>query len=285
MDRISLDQHQREDHSVAVADLHKLAHLLNRANLSMILIGARKDNELRRNQFRVVSAHLLSALGTLHAILRLTEQLSLNVREAIALSRVYYERCLVAAFTALDEGQRAERATQYSIFKAFYSQTKVQKAGLHLLRVDRHPRISRRHPKVQEAIKAFSGKRSDRCFDESRGDMIAEVTNRDGSAGLFFGGVEGMIFDLSSEIIHGSLYSYEDFNGTFVQPASVSDHLMSHFESVLFSTCLSSAAVARVLAKTLAQFPELEAVDKQAFSALKQFVPEDMQRQLPDYFS
>jgi hypothetical protein len=115
--------------------------------------------------------------------------------------------------------------------------------------------------------------------------MIEAVTKTDSSAGLFFSGVEGMVYDLSSEIIHGSLYGYEDFNGILAQETHASDHLMSHFETVLFSACLSSAALARLLATSMAPIPEMEAVEKQAFWALRQFVPDEMQRELPNYFS
>lgn len=285
MDRIRLDQYEKDEHSVAVGELHNLAYSLNQANVLMILKGASLKENLRKNQYRVVSAQLISSIGTLHAILRLTETLSLNVREAIALSRVYYETCLVAAFTALDNGCRAERAAHYSIYKAFHSQTKVQKAGLQLLKVDRSPRIPRNDAQVQAALQMFSDKRSDRCFDENRAEMIAEIAKHDVSAGLFFSGVEGMIFDLSSEIIHGSLYGYEDFNGIFVQPKHAADHFMSHFESVLFSVCLSSAAIARVLTGGMAPTPEMEGVEKLAFSALRQFIPDELRQQLPKYFS
>lgn len=285
MDKIRLDQYEKDEHSVAVSDLHNLAYSLNQANVSMILMGASLKEDLRKNQFRVVSAQLISAIGTLHAILRLTEKLSLNVREAIALSRVYYETCLVATFTALDSGDRAERAAHYSAYKAFHSQTKVQKAGLQLLKVDRHPRIPRKDAQVQAALEMFSDKRTDRCFNESRADMIAEISENDAGAGLFFSGVEGMIFDLSSEIIHGSLYGYEDFNGIFARPIDAADHLMSHFESVMFSVCFSSAALARVLNGGMARTPEIARIEKQAFSALKQFIPDELQEQLPKYFS
>ena len=80
----------------------------------MILMGASSKEDLRRNQYRVVSSQLTSAIGTLHAILLLKERLSLNVREAIALSRVYYETCLVATFTALDGGHRADQCRRHN---------------------------------------------------------------------------------------------------------------------------------------------------------------------------
>lgn len=284
MDRIKLDQHQKPEHTLAISELQKLAYRLNQANVSMILMGSVEQNFSRKNQYRVITAQLLSAIGTLHAILRLTEALSLNVREAIALSRIFYETCLVATFTAIDKGHRAERATNYSIYKTFRSQTKAQRAGLHLLRIERHPKIPRRDSTVQAAIKMFENQRNGPCFSESREQMIEEISIVDSVAGLHFGGVEGMIFELSSEIIHGSLYGYEDFNNTSSQPGSAADHFMSHFESVHFSICLSSIAISRVLRKELAPTPQMQRVEKDAFSALKQFVPDETRKDLPEFF-
>ena len=52
-----------------------------------------------------------------------------------------------------------------------------------------------------------------------------------------------------------------------------------------FSVCFSSAALARVLNGGMAPTLEIARVEKQAFSALKQFIPDELREQLPKYFS
>lgn len=278
---LRLDQYETGEHQAAFAELQRFSAELNRASVSLILASTEQENERARTQYRVVSAQLLSAVNTLASILVLSKSLSLHLKDSIALARVFYETCLSAAFTALDDGDRAKRAQLYSVYKTFRGQTDVQSAGLHLLKVERGTRLKRDDPIVKEALDLFQNGSSPRpCFYESRSEMMNEITEVDSTSGLYFGGVEGMIFDLSSEIIHGSYFGFELFNGLYNREIKTVENFQRHFESVAFSIWLSAAALTRVLSKKLAPTGEMQQIESLALHGLLPFLPDEVSSKL-----
>jgi hypothetical protein len=276
-DKLRVDQHETEEHRATFDELERFSVELNRASVSLILASMEHKSEKKRSQYRVVSAQLLSAINSMASILELSKTLSLHLKDSIALARIYYETCLSAAFIALDDGERAERAELYSVYKTFRSQTEVQKAGLHMLKVDRKPRLRRDDPRVKEALNMFSnGKSSRSCFPETREDMMKAITLEDSTSGLYFGGIEGMIFDVSSEIIHGSYHGYALFHGLQNSHEKVVENLQAHFESVAFSIWLSSAGLARILSKKMAPTTEMKRIESLALTGLLPFLPDDV---------
>lgn len=281
-DRVTVEQHHTPEHTAADEALHRLAFVLNRAALLFVLFSREPVGDPPQTQLRVIGSHLISGVNTLASILRLTDALSLHVKDAVALARVYYETCLVGAFTALDRGERAKRAELYSVYRTFHDQTKFEQVGTVQVKLERRPRMSRQDERVKAALAMFGKGGKGRCFGESREEMLAAVTERDARGGLLLGSVEGMIRLIISEIIHGSLHGHELFHRLKHPGPDQVANLMAHYETVLFSICLSSAGLARVLRLHLAPSDLLAEVEKTAVSAPLPFVSQSTSESLRD---
>ena len=153
--KVFVEEFETQEHAVAHAALQELSLRLHRANVALILKGAGEATDAHKGMARVAAAHLLSGVNTLVSILSLTEKLSLKVKEAIALSRVFYETSLVAAFTCAGGPERANRAELYSVYKMFRNQTQAHTAGNWVLRVSRRGRLSRKDPRVVAALEMW----------------------------------------------------------------------------------------------------------------------------------
>lgn len=279
--QVFVEQFETPKHSREHESLQALSLSLHRANIALILVGAEEVSEEQKQLVRVASAHVLSGVNTLVSILSLTEKLSLKVKEAVALTRVLYETSLVAAFTCVGGPERARRAELYSIYKTFRNQTKAQQAGSLVLRVSRVPRLSRKDPQVVAALEMFGGSSGIRpCFVESRSDMLEQVATFDPRAGLFFGGVEGMIHDVSSEIIHGSFHGYALFDSLHNGKREMIENLSAHHEMVFFAVNLSIAALSRVLGSIFDTQESMKDIEHSCVSSFMPYVPDDMAAQL-----
>ncbi|MEB8387789.1 hypothetical protein OO012_11150 [Rhodobacteraceae bacterium KMM 6894] len=276
-EKVFVEEFETPKHAEEHAALQGLALQFHRANVTLILLGASEADQERKQLVRVASTHLLSAVNTLVSILSLTEKLSLKVKEAIALSRVFYETSLIAAFTCVGGPDRARRAELYSVYKMFRNQTQAHQAGGVLLRISRSPRLSRKDPLVVASLEMFGGSSGVRpCFTESRAEMLEHITKFDSRAGLLFGGVEGMIHDVSSEIIHGSYHGYALFTSLHNGKREQAENLSAHHEMIFFTVSLSIAALSRVFAKTFDVAGPMGDLERSCISALLTFVPEDM---------
>jgi len=279
--QVFLEEFETPKHAEEHAALKEISLKLHRANVALILMGATETDSEQKQLVRVASTHLLSGVNTLVSILSLTEKLSLKVKEAIALSRVFYETSLVAAFTCVGGPALARRAELYSVYKAFRNQTQVQQAGGFVFRISNGARLSRKDPQVVAALKEFGGSSGIRpCFKERRSDMLEQVTAFDTRAGLLFGGVEGMIHDVSSEIIHGSHHGYALFSSLHNGKREMVENLSAHHEMVLFAVSLSVAGLSRVLGGTFDFGEVMGDLETSCISTLMPYVPEDMAAQL-----
>ena len=110
--------------------------------------------------------------------------------------------------------------------------------------------------------------------------MISDIGSKSATAGLLFAGVEGMIHDISSEIIHGSYYGYEQFNGPNLDHEDEVKNLMAKYEAIFFSICLSTAAFAKVLQATLISSEFVADLEKTCMDALLPFAPKEMREEL-----
>lgn len=279
--RMFVEEYETSRHAEEHATLHELALSLHRGHLALILSGTLEASEERKQMMRVASAHLLSGINTLVSILSLTEKLSLKVKEAIALSRVFYETALVAAFTCVGGPERARRAELYSVYKAFRNQTQAHQAGGFVLRVSRADRLSRKDPQVVAALEMFGGSSRIRpCFEENREEMTESVTSFDARAGLLFRGVEGMIHEVSSEIIHGSFHGYTLFDSLHNGKIEMEENLSAHHEMVFFAVSLSISALSRVIGRTFDMEDTMGELEHSCISSLLPYVPDDMAAQL-----
>ncbi|KIC12886.1 hypothetical protein RA19_00320 [Leisingera sp. ANG-M1] len=276
-----MEEFETPKHAEEHAALQKLALSLHRANVELIVCGATEVTEEQKQVVRVASTHLLSGVNSLVSILSLTEKLSLKLKEGIALSRVFYETLLVAAFTCVGGPERAKKAELYSVYKTFRTQTQAHEAGGIVLRVSREPRLSRKDPQVAAALEMFGGSSNIRpCFVESRAEMLEEVTSFDARAGLFFGGVEGMIHDVSSEIIHGSFHGFALFNSLQNGKRETVENLSAHHEALFFAVSMTIAALSRVLGRSFELGDTMDDLEHTCIFSLLPYVPDDMEAQL-----
>ena len=110
--------------------------------------------------------------------------------------------------------------------------------------------------------------------------MLDHVAAFDAIAGLFFGGVEGMIHDVSSEIIHGSFHGYALFDSIHNGKREMTENFSAHHEMIFFSINLSIAALSRVLGKTFDLHDSMKDIEHSCVSSFIPYVPDDMAAQL-----
>lgn len=284
--RVFAEEYETQKHAEEHAALQELSLSLQRANVALMLLGATEVSADRKQLARVCSGQLLSATNTLASILSLTEKLSPKVKEAIALSRIFYETLLVASFTCSGGYERARRAELYSIYRIFRSQTKVQNASGFTLKVSRTARLSRKDPQVCAALETFGGKPGIRpCFTETRAEMLTQLAAADATVGLYFGGVEGMIHDFSSEIIHGSFHGHVLFDSVQTGKDETIDNLSAHHEMVMFAVSLSVAATSRVIGKSFEMESVTGKLERSCITSLLPYVPDEMACQLREVYS
>lgn len=274
MSKIRFDTFTNSDHRRDHSALNDLAIKLNRASLLISLYGFKHAVDEKKMQHRVVGSHVLSAINSIASILSLTERLSVQVREAVLLSRGVYETLLVGAFCSIDGGARANRAMLHSIYKTVRSQTQHAALGPVQVKVSRTPRIDRSHPKAIEAMKLFGGSSNIRpCFPENRAEMISAVADKDKSAAVLFSGVEAMIYDLGSEIAHGSYYAWDAFNA----PAKGQlERLQAHYQTAHYTVFLSTAAFCRSIGASMMPSSFFRDIENFAIDILKVHVQKEL---------
>lgn len=272
-DKIGFDTFTNSDHLRDHSALNELALKLGRASVLISLYGFRHTCDERKKQHRVVGSHVLSAINSISSILTLTEKLSVQVREAVLLSRGVYETMLVGAFCSIDNGAHANRAILHSIYKTVRSQTQHAIFGPVQVKVSRTPRIDRNHPKIIEAMKLFGGSSHMRpCFPQTRADMISAIAGKDETAGILFSGAEAMIYDLGSEIVHGSYYAWDTFNASHQGQL---ERLQGHYRTAHYAVFLSTAALCRSIRAHMIPSDFFEDLEQFAIDTLEVYAPDE----------
>ncbi|WP_417427645.1 hypothetical protein [Kiloniella sp.] len=99
--------------------------------------------------------------------------------------------------------------------------------------------------------------------------MIIDLNSKTPTAGVMFSGVEGVIYDISSEIVHGSYYSYDLFNKIQNCGMDQKDNIIAHYDSVYISICCSVAGFCRVMNETICPTDQIKALSEFALDAVK----------------
>ncbi|MEM5502132.1 hypothetical protein WNY59_11070 [Ahrensia kielensis] len=99
--------------------------------------------------------------------------------------------------------------------------------------------------------------------------MIIDLNSKAPTAGIMFSGVEGVIYDISSEIIHGSYYSFDLFNKIQNGGTDHKDNIIAHYDSVYISICCSIAGFCSVINETICPADQIKALSELALDAVK----------------
>lgn len=218
---------------------------MNSLELRLIAEHHAGRHQTREQQLKVVCAGLISATATLNSISNLLRGPTNQVRDALILARSFYEMGVNIAFLSGDLGERSKRAEQYAVMKAFQSQKVFRRLGMSSAVFDSDRGLARSDPIVKEALDAFSGSGGSARkagYRESRNEMLETICDETPIAGVFLVSVEQQIYELTSELAHGSffgflkVYSGGDFGNV--------DGIAGNAELVQFAAILSSAAMA-----------------------------------------
>lgn len=228
-----------------VAQCEKLTQLLNRLESRLIAEHHARRHQTREQQLKVVSAGLISASATLNSISNLLRGPPNQVRDALILARSFYEIGVNIAFLSGDLGERSKRAEQYAVMKAFQSQKVFRRLGMSSAVFDNDRGLARSDPFVKEALDAIKGSGGNARkagYRKSRSEMLETICEEIPIAGIFLVSVEQQIYELTSELAHGSFFGFLEVysGGDF---GSV-EGLAVNAELVQFAAILSSAAMA-----------------------------------------
>ncbi|WP_132996887.1 hypothetical protein [Sulfitobacter pontiacus] len=251
--------------------------LLNRMNTELMVLS-KQEALFTDAQYRVATALLLSTCTTGANISQLVEKLSVCSKDALPLARSFYESCLQACLVLSDSGEFAERAELYSIYKTFSNQTQHYKLGDKKGTIALGIRLDRKQEIVAKAVELFSptrGKKAKSCFNLSRREMIDTIKSRSPYSAICFQGVEGMNFDLASEISHGSYYAFQVAAGHF--PSSVENHEIVQDDFAFRATstvALCSDAVARLILSIKDDLEEAKVLSQACNVYFQEEIPE-----------
>lgn len=215
MKNILVDTFDTEENQRRTEYRDTILSMLNTMNVNFIMLrSSRKteETEFLKNQRRVASGHVLSAIATGKTISKLLNPLSICSKDALPLARTFYECMLNASFVLTDDGLRANRASQYTTYKLFRKQNQYFNLGGSKGVVKHNLGLNRENPRVEEALSVFGKKVGGGlrpCFTEDRSEKINLIRKVSKSAAVQFEGVENMSWDLASEIAHGSHFSFE----------------------------------------------------------------------------
>jgi hypothetical protein len=227
------------------ADCENLMQLLNGLRLRLIAEHHAGRHQTREQQLKVVSAGLISASTTLNSISTLLGRPVNHDRDALILARSFYEMGVNIAFLSGDLGERSYRAEQYAVMKVFQSQKVFRRLGMSSVVFDNDRGLARSDPFVKDALDAFKGSGGSAQktgYQESRNEMLETICDEIPIAGIFLVSVEQQIYELTSELAHGSFFGFlEVYSGGDFGNVEVSE---GNAELVHFAAVLSSAAMA-----------------------------------------
>ncbi|WP_178390499.1 DUF5677 domain-containing protein [Rhodovulum sulfidophilum] len=233
------------------ADCENLAQLLNGLRLRLIAEHHARRHQSREQQLKVVSACLISAFTTLNSISSLLRGTSNQVRDALILARSFYEVGVNISFLSGDLGERSKRAEQYAVVRVFKSQKVFRRLGMSSVVFDNDRGLARSDPAVKEALDAFKstgGNAHKAGYRESRSEMLETICNEIPIAGIFLVSVEQHIYELTSELAHGSFFGFlEVYSGGDFGNVEAWE---KNAELVHFAAVLSSAAMAIAVRST-----------------------------------
>jgi hypothetical protein len=243
-----------------------------------LMVLSKQEPLFTEVQYRVATALLLSTCTTGANISLLLEKLSMCSKDALPLARSFYESCLQACLVLSDGGEFAEPAELYSIYKVFASQTQHYKLGKNEVDIKLGIRLNRKQEKVARALELFSptrGKKSKSCFNISRNDMIETISGRSPHSAICFQGVEGMNFDLASEVSHGSYYAFQVAAGHLHPQEGNHKIVQEDFAFRATSTvALCSDAVARLMLSFKHDFEEAKLITEACNLYFQEEAPE-----------
>jgi len=233
------------------AECEELSRLLNGLKLRLVAMHYAEQLRARDKQLMVVSAGLISSFVSLNSISALLRGPSMQVRDALILARTFYEGAVNVAFLLGDMGERSKRAEQYAILKTFQSQKVFRRLGMSSAVFINDRGLARADPIVEEALEAFKsplGEAHKSGRRESRKEMLNVICEEMPLAGTYLLSVEQQVYELTSELTHGSFFGFMEVNsgGDFAN----GDGLAGNAELVRFAVILSSTAMATAVRST-----------------------------------
>lgn len=189
--------------------------ILNRVNTTLILESSTDEYKaLTRDQYRVATSQVLTAIGTATSIERLLETVSHQAKDAAILSRSFIESVLNAAFILTHPPKAAARANLHKVYYDYRNQVQTGTLGTIIVKIASKSKIDRNHPIVKEAVAAFDPKgsgKAKRMAGLDRQSKIKSIYEDNAIAGLAFFGAEKLIYELASDLAHSEQAALETF--------------------------------------------------------------------------
>lgn len=166
------------------------------------------SNGLDSDKIRAAAAVAMGAGQSLNTLVRLSEEKTLIVRDMYGIARTVIEAFINAAFFVTQPVDVAQRAIRHVEYASWKHRNRIIGSGEMMFAVnsDEDPKKT-----LQEKFPEFAGKgqSSWTTLDvPSRIDRIGREVRASGGALL---GAYGMIYAVSSEVIHGSVYGMSYF--------------------------------------------------------------------------
>ena len=166
-------------------------------------LGQRLENTMERDKSRAVAAVSMGAGQSMNALLKLSHEEGIAVRDMYPIARSVVEGFINAAFFATQPVEVSQRALRHKDFAAWKHTNRVIGSGDFMFKLGSDENLQ---PFLEKEFPDFSGKGQGSWTNldvPSRIRCVGKVVRAAGGALL---GAYGGIYAVSSEIIHGSVF-------------------------------------------------------------------------------
>lgn len=166
-------------------------------------LGQRLENTMERDKTRAVAAVSMGAGQSMNAVLKLSHEEGIAVRDMYPIARSVVEGFINAAFFATQPIEVSQRALRHKDFAAWKHTNRVIGSGDFMVKLGSEENLQ---PFLEKEFPEFCGKGQGSWTNldvPSRIRCVGEVVRAAGGALL---GAYGGIYAVSSEIIHGSVF-------------------------------------------------------------------------------
>lgn len=175
-------------------------------------------NGLEAEKARAAAAVAMGAGQSLNTLVRLSSEKGLIVRDLYGIARTVIEAFINAAFLVTQPVEVAQRALRHVEYASWKHRNRIIGSGDMLLAVngDEDPKTT-----LQQKFPEFAGRGQGSWTALDAPSRIDRIGKQVRAAGGAFLGAYGMIYAISSEVIHGSVYGMSYFFTSHTKRQSV----------------------------------------------------------------
>ncbi len=194
---------------------------------------------------------MAQAIGvSIHSILRLTEERDMAIRDCFGIARSVHELALNAAFVVAKGVDEARRAKRHAEQRSYRDKHRTGKVGGYSFEIQASGlKQAAEIPGMTEALAEFAPRKN--WPTESPSARVDAINMVSDAAGISFAGANIAVYQLASELLHGSYFGVVHFWSCSANlPAHTRERFAElwteHFTTVFSATFFSTLAFLQI---------------------------------------